>query len=520
VGTPAASGIGTRGWTSSRRLAIAAVAIVLLTIAATTFARRWRSGGSEAGGVRTLAVLPFLNIGGDSAQEYLADGMTDELATAFGKVPGVRVASRTGAYRYKGRRDVDAREVGRTLGVSLVLQGSIRSAGERLRASAQLSDSKDGQEVWAQSFDEDVKDLFTLQSDLAKAITAALASRLSGTNANQAPAQVAQGTVNQSAYRIYLRGLFLLQQRRSLPQAVDIFQQAIDADPNFARAYAALAETLEYLPYFNGVPADSVRGRSMQAAQRALSLDSTRAQAHIALGLAHMHASEWTEARDELQHAIAIDSSDVSALTQYTRYLLYVGRPKEALEAITRAGRLEPFSAVVSSWTVDALSLLGRHDDAVAESRRGMQMDSSSAPMIQNSVLAYIAAGRLSEARQIARRNPIHAPPFATVPAYADGLAGDTATARRVARELESRSPMPFFGFSTAAVAYIGVGDTARALTLLERATDAHEGWPAFTTLCDYQFDSIRGSKRFAALVRRVSLDSALFTRPHACRPN
>ena len=522
VGTPAGTGIGTSVWAHSRRLAIGAIALVLVTVAATTIARRWRGDGgtdSTANSVRTLAVLPFINIGGDSAQEYLADGMTDELATAFGKIPGVRVASRTGAYRYKGRRDVDAREVGRTLGVSLVLQGSIRSVGERLRASAQLSDSRDGQELWSDNFDRDAKDLFTLQSDLAKAITAAIASRLSNPNTNQPSVQVARGTENENAYRLYLRGLFLLRQRRALPQAIAIFQQAIDADSAFARAYAALAETLEYLPYFNGVSSDSVRGRSMRAAQRALSLDSTLAQAHIALGLVRMHAWEWTEARDELQRAIAIDSNDVSALTQYARYLLYVGQPAEALKTITRAGRLEPFSAVVSSWTVDALSLLGRHEDAIAESRRGIQMDSASAPMIQNSVLAYLSAGRLEEGRQIARRNPIPAPPFVSVPAYADGLAGDKATALRVARELDTQSPMPFFGFSTAAVAYLGAGDTARALTDLERATDAHEGWPAFTSLCDYQFDPIRGSKRFAALVRRVALDSALFTQPHACRP-
>ena len=521
VSTPSVVITPKTSWRLSPRVAVMIAIVAVVAFAAAMIVRRWRgSGDAESGGVRTLAVLPFSN-NGDSTQEYLTDGMTDELATAFGKMPGVRVASRTGAYRYKGKLDVDPREVGRTLGVTLVLQGQIRAVGERLRVSAQLADAKDGHEIWSENFPErDAKDLFALQSDLAGAITGALAPRLTAGPRSAPAAQVAQGTANQTAYLLYLRGRFLLLQRRTLPEAIDIFQQAIDADPTYARAYAALAETLGYLPYFNGVSYDSVRVRLMQAAQRALALDSSLAQAHIAMGIAHMHASEWTRARDELQQAIAIDSNDVSALTQYTRYLLYVGQPAEALKTITRAGRLEPFSAVVSSWTVDALSLLGRHDDAIAESRRGLQMDSASAPMIQNSALAYIAAGRLEEARQIARRNPIHAPPFASVPAYAEGLAGDKATALRVARELESQSPQPFFGFSTAAVAYLGAGDTARALTDLERATDAHEGWPAFTTLCDYQFDPIRGSKRFAALVRRVALDSALFTRPHACRPN
>ncbi len=153
------------------------------------------------------------------------------------------------------------------------------------------------------------------------------------------PAHVAQGTANRDAYDLYWRGRFLLFARRTLPLAVDLFQQAIDKDSSFARAYAALGETLEYLPYFNGVPADSVRTRAMRAAQRALAIDSTLAQAHVALGLAHMHAFEWKEASDELRRAIAADSNDVSALTQYARYLLYIGRPADALAIITRAPR-------------------------------------------------------------------------------------------------------------------------------------------------------------------------------------
>jgi serine/threonine-protein kinase len=518
VGTPPASAAPKLGWTQSWPLAAAAIVVVLLAVTATTIVRRWRSGG-DAGSPRTLAVLPFLNIGGDSAQEYLADGMTDELATAFGKMPGVRVASRTGAYRYKGKRDVDAREVGRALGVTLVLQGSIRSAGQRLRASAQLADARDGHELWSEAFDRDAKDLFTLQSDLASAITGALAPRLSSGAAGTPSAQVAQGTSNRDAYLLFLRGRFLLLQRRTLPQAVDIFQQAIDADPTYARAYAALGETLEYLPYFNGVPADSVRTRSMQAAQRALALDSSLAQAHVALGLAHLHTWEWAQAGDEYRRAIAIDSNDVSALTQYARFLLYVGRPGEAYAAIVRAGKLEPFSAVVSAWMVDALSLLGRHDEAIAESRRGLQMDSTSPPMVQNSTLAYVAAGHLAEARQIAKRNPINAPPFNGDVAYAEGRAGNRAEALRIAHDLETRVPPTWLAYSTAATAYLGVGDTARALTDLERATDAREVWPSFTSLCDYSFDSIRASKRFAALLRRVGLDETLFTQPHSCRP-
>jgi serine/threonine-protein kinase len=506
---------------SARFIAIGVVALVV--IVAALIRRRPPASAAPSSGMRTLAVLPFENVGRDSAQDYLVDGLTDELTTAFGKLPGVRLAARTATYRYRSKiqsgEGVDAREVGRTLSVEFVLTGSVRSAGRKWRVSAQLNDATNGQEILSQHFDKDTTDLFALESDVARDITGALAPRLaSPAAAAAAPARVAQGTENQDAYSLYLRGRFLLAARRTLPQAVNLFQQAIDKDSSFARAYAALGETLEYLPYFNGVSADSVRLRAMHAAQRALAIDSTLAQAHIALGLAHMHAYEWSEAGDEFRRAIAADSNDAAALTQYARYLLYVGRPAEALDVITRASALEPFSPVISAWKVGSLSLLGRHDEALAESRRGLEIDSTSAPLVQISTLAYLAGGRADEARQLSMHHLAATPPFGAEVAYAAGRAGDRATALRMAQGFESNAAHAWFAYFSAASAQLGVADTARALTDLELATNAREIWPSFTPLCDYSFDAIRGSKRFAALLRRVGLDEALLTRPGACR--
>jgi serine/threonine-protein kinase len=522
VSTPSATTWAPRRASKVAITVIAAV-VVLVIVAVGLIVRRPRTPAGPAGGIRTLAVLPFGNVGGDSAQEYLADGMTDELATAFGKLPGVRIAARTATYRYKNqvknRAAIDVREVGRALSVEFVLAGSIYRAGQKLRVSAQLSDASTGQEIWQDAFLKDTTDLFALQSDLTREITGALAPRLSSRAAAAAApaAHVAQGTENEAAYNLYLRGRFLLFARRTLPQAVELFQQAIDKDTSFARAYAALGETLEYLPYFNGVPADSVRDRSMRAAHRALTIDSTLAQARVALGLAHMHAFEWNDAGDEFRRAIAVDSNDVAALTQYTRYLLYVGRPAEALDVITRAGVLEPYSPVVAAWKVSSLSLLGRHAEALAESRRGMEVDSASPPLVQISTLAYLAANHAQDAKQVALHGPLKGPPFGGNLALAAGKSGDRATALRMAREFDAQIPH-WFSASTAALAYLGVGDTARALADFEKATAAREIWPSFAPLCDYAFDPVRESKRFAALMRRVGLDDAVLTRPGACR--
>ena len=523
VSTPGAT-LRKPGRSTRPRVVVTGIlALAVIAALAVFIARRPRAPAAPSG-VKTLAVLPFENVGRDSAREYLVDGMTDELATALGKLPGVRVAARTSTYRYKSRvasgAGIDPREVGRTLSVGLVLVGSIRSAGQQYVASAQLVDASTGQEISSDKFTSDATDLLTLESGLAREITAALAPRLSGGRASAAtaaPAQIAQGTANHDAYDLYWRGRFLLFARRTLPRAVDLFQQAIDKDSSFARAYAALGETLEYLPYFNGVPADSVRGRAMRAARRALEIDSTLAQARVALGLAHMHAFEWTEAGDEFRRAIAADSNDVSALTQYARYLLYTGRPPDALATITRAATLEPFSPVVAAWKVSSLSLLGRHDEALAESRRVMEVDSMSPPLIQLSTLAYLAANRNADARLVATRGPLKGPPFGGNLALAIGRSGDRTTALRMAHEFEAQMPR-WFSASTAALAYLGVGDTARALDDFEKATVGREIWPSFAPLCDYAFDPIRGSKRFSVLIRRVGLDDELLTRPGACR--
>ena len=507
---------------TSRRVspvrAIAAIAAIIVIVTALTIAARRMRGSPSGNGLKSLAVLPFANVGGDSAQEYLADGMTDELATALGKMPGVQVAARTMAYRYKDRRDVDARDVGRTLGVGMVLQGTVRRAAAQLRVTAELTNAIDGKELWSDTFGSDTRDLFALQDEMTRAITTALAARLSSRPAGTHTTQVAQGTSNAEAYDLYLRGRFLLLQRRRLPQAIEMFQRAIDADSSFARAYAALGETLEYLPYFAQTPAADVRRRAMQAAERALALDSTLSEAHVALGLARMHGWEWSAAEDEFRRALATDSTDASAYTQYARFLIYVGRAREARTALERAKKLEPYSSVISAWIVSAESLLGRHDEAMAESKRAFEMDSTTAPAIQLSTLAAIAAGRPTDAKRIAERSTLTTPPFISELAYADGMSGDKDGALRIAHELEARHPRPYFGEMVIGFAYLAVGDTTRALDAFERSTDAHEIWPSFTSLCDYAFDPVRGSPRFSGLVRRVGLDERVFTSAKACR--
>jgi len=273
-----------------RRLAIAAVALVAL-FGLGYAATRIRAGRAIGGAPhpKAVAVMPFTNSGGDSAEAYFAEGMADELIAALGKVPVLSVASRRSAFALKQRSDLDVPSIGRMLHVDAVLEGTVRRAGDRLRVTAQLTNTSDGLTLWSESYERQAKDVFAVQDDITRSIVSALSLRL-GTG--QRPV-----TTNLSAYDDYLRGVYALERRGpAVGQSVELFDAAIRKDSSFARAYAMLSEALELLPYFSEVSAPSVESRAIAAANRALALDSSAAEAHIGLALAMGHAFRWDDA--------------------------------------------------------------------------------------------------------------------------------------------------------------------------------------------------------------------------------
>jgi eukaryotic-like serine/threonine-protein kinase len=496
---------------------------LVLVVAAGAYALLGRAAVDGAGSARTLAVLPFANVGGDSAQEYFADGLTDELSTVLGKVPGVQITARSSAYRYKGRRDLDARSVGRALGAQYIVQGSVRREGDSIRVATQVTRSADNKEVWAESYNGDARNVFALEDRMIKAVTAALDHRLGLRTASSAAVSPVpgkggnQGTANNDAHAEYMRARVFVLTRRSVSEAATLFQKAIDKDSNFARAYAGLAETLEYLPYYNGASAADLRTRVEASANRALALDSTQAEAHVALGMMHSHAWEWDAAGEEFRRALALDPTDASAHTQYARYLIAVGRPQEALTELRTAQQNDPVSAVAPAWMIGANLALGRVDEALTQSQTIFEIDSTLPPAIDMSALGYAAAKRYDEALRRQRHFRASTPPFPANLALLYGQAGMRDSALQMAREMERR-PRTWASEIVIAFAYLGIKDTARALDGLERATALHAIWPSYATLCYSQFDVLRSNPRFAALVRRVHLDQQKFTSPQACR--
>jgi serine/threonine-protein kinase len=495
----------------------AAAAVVVLLAAGAIYAARHRAAGAPPGvpaapQLASLAVLPFVNVGGDSAQEYLADGIRDELATAMGKVPGVRIIGRSAAFQYRGRRDIDVRQAGHALGARYLLQGSLREGGGRLSISAQLSDSASGAELWADDFERSPNDLAQVRDDIVRAISDTL--HLRGGKNGSAPRPLMTGAAKPEAYDLYLRGEYLLQRRGAgVERSIEAFEHAIAVDPGFARAYAGLSAALSLIPYYNGTPPTQVHDRTVAAARRALELDSTLAEAHTSLAISMWLNTRPDEAEREFRRAVALDPNDEGAHFQYGRFLLTVGRPRESLVEFDLAKRNDPVSPLISAWSSYALAVTGRLPQALTEVETALQIDSTILPLVNFAGLENLMAGRKAEAvRVTSRAPPNRAMNYAP---YIYAAAGDTASAMRLLREMEARQPRPWFADAERAGVMLAIGDTARALDVLEQSTERSLGaWTVFLPLNSPAFDEVRRSPRFAALLKKARMDERIFLAP------
>ncbi len=467
----------------------------------------------------SVAVLPFADERADSTEAYFGEGIADELMTALGKVPGLRVASRTSSIAVARRHDLDVREIGRQLGVSAVVEGTVRRSGGQLRVTAQLTNARDGLTLWSETYERQNANVFALQDDITQAIVTALRPELAGAMHTAATKKTGPGTSDPEAYDLYLRGLYLVERRGpGVAQAAEYFRQAIAEDPKFARAYAALAGALELFPYFAGTPAYKIEPEARRAAERSLELDSTLAEPRMALAMAHWHGLRWTEAEREFRRGIGADSTSPVARTQFGRYLMSTGRIPEAVQELRTARRLDPLAGTASVMLSHALAMSGDHAAAWEESKRARELDATLGTA--RTVLAFdrIDVGRPDEARQIAGET-VTPFPFTGMTAYIWAKTGDTAKARAVRKMLDEKPDTTWLVHTMRAYAYFGVGDTARVLSELESGFASREIVPHAMFLADRLFDSIRQSPRFAAILKRAGMDRMGFTGPTGGRP-
>lgn len=491
----------------------AAIAIVLLAGLATYIGwSRLRSRHQAPVARVVLAVLPFENLTGDSSEDYFSDGMTEEMIAQVGRLDPqhLGVIARTSVMFYK-HSNKPLEQIGRELGAQYVLEGSVRRDSDKVRITAQLIQMKDQTHLWSHQYDRSLSNLLALEGEIAQEIADEIQVTLGDNSKNsEAPRKPELSPEQFGAYDLYLKGQYFLNKRsgEGFLQAIHYYQQAIARNPNYAPAYAGLADAYALLGGYSGEPQTEFMAKARAAAVRALELDDTLAEGHTALALVVQNYDwDWQTAEKEYRRAIELNPNYSTAHHWYAEHLAFLGRFDEALRESEQARRLDPLSLIIAADHAVILYYARRYDDAIRELQAVMDMDPafSRAGII---VHAYVQKGliapalALSEKRRPAGGDTIW---FLSEEANLYGRAGRPAEARRaLARLLELNRRQPI---DAGAViwAYLGIGDKEQAFTWLEKAYTQHSN--SLTTLkVEPGFDPLRNDPRFQDLMRRVGL--------------
>jgi serine/threonine-protein kinase len=445
--------------------------------------------------VAALAVLPFVNMSADPENEFFSDGMTEELINALTRVDGLRVASRTSAFAFKGR-DLDVREIGQRLNVTAVLEGSVRRAGNRLRVTAQLINAADGYHLWSDTYDRQLADVFEVQDELSRSIVGTLRPRLSGGRAAASAATISgplvvPATTSLEAYTAYLRGRFYWNMRTldGYRKGIDCFESALARDPDFALPYTGIADCWAMLgfDYFGGVPAAEGMPRARAAARRALELDETLAEAHSPLGVTSMlYDWDWTEAERRFRRALELKPDYVPALLWYSLFLTVMSRHDESLAHIRRAAEIEPLAMIVHQGVARSLHYAGRDEEAVEHCLRLLEMDPGFVTAYETIVRPLCVLGRVAEAEAYAREGVARSGRWSLLLGalgYICGFVGKTAEARAILAELDELSRTRFVPRYHFAVVNYGLRDRENTLTELARGMAERSGVIPWTAI-------------------------------------
>ena len=456
----------------------------------------------------SAAVLPFEDLSPQKDQGYFSDGLTEELITSLSQVHGLRVAARTSSFQFKGQ-NTDVREIGRRLDVGTVLEGSVRRSGDRLRVSAQLINVKDGYQLWSESYDRNLADVFAVQEDVARSIVAALRVRLAPARDS---ALAVRPTSDLEAYDLYLKGRFAWNQRTgpTLQDAVRYLEQAVARDSNFARAWAGLADAyLLVVPYAGGSPADGWR-KAEAAAKRALALDSTSAEAYTALGYGNMiYAWNWPVAEENFRRAIAADPNYATGHHWYGDFLAGRGRLAESQTQMSRAHELDPLSLqILVEWGWVSY-LMHRNDEAEARVRQALALNPNYSQAHFRLGLVQIQQRRYPEAIASFKRSldlGVFYPLGASGLAFAYGVSGNRAGAMEIVNDLKRRSGRELVPPVSIAIAYAGLDDATRGLEWLNRGIDERDIYIP-ENFFQPLLDPLRKDPRFQQVLKRMGLE-------------
>ncbi len=456
----------------------------------------------------TIAVLPFVDMSPEGDQEYFCDGITEEILLALSEVKGLRVVSRTSSFQFKGQA-YDVRRIGRDLKVETVLEGSVRKAGNKLRISVQHINVADGYHLWSQRYDRELEDVFAIQDEIAQAIVSLLKGKM-------AEKRRRRPTTNIDAYNLYLEGRYFHNQRtRSMLElALGRFRSAIELDPEFAAAYAGLAEV--YVLMASGAYGDErpevALQRAREAADKAIELDDSRTEPHVAKALVFYRADwDWESAEREFRRAIELNDGYAGAHHQYALFLAALLRLEQAREEIARANELDPLSLIISTAVGRIWHFSRDYPKAIAQCLRTIRLSPEFAPAYFDLAIAYELNKQYDKALETVETLEQLSPDpmrYYMLTARLQAGKGNLDEARRLRDKVVELAADRYLPPMVMAILELGLGNLEEAMTLFEESYRRHDNIVVYLQ-CEPMWDVIRSHPRYQALVRKIGFPPA-----------
>ncbi len=457
---------------------------------------------------RSIVVLPLQNLSNSSAEDYFADGMTDELTTDLAQFGTLRVISRTSAMHYKGTAKT-APEIGRELGVDTLIEGTVEHAGNRVRIRIQVIDSASDRHLWARSYDHELKDVLLLQSSAARDIAEEVQGKVAPPQADFRPTNA--NRVDPGAYEAYLKGRYFWNKRTEdgLKKSIDYYQQAISQDPKFAAAYAGMADTYSILGS-DVLPARVARSKAHAAASKALELDPTIAEGHAELALVEFYYDwDWHRSELEFRRAIELNPNYATAHQWYSYYLSAMGRFPEAVEEALKAQQIDPLSLAINATLAGRYRDAGQYDQAINFAQRTLEMDPNFVPAHSVLGATYEAEGSWAQAIleyqkavELSQNNPTSLAALGC--AY--GYSGNREKARDILATLRDASKIHYVSAFDMAAVFAGMGENDNAFHWLEKSYSERESQMAFLGITR-RMNGVRSDPRYSDLLHRMHLN-------------
>jgi eukaryotic-like serine/threonine-protein kinase len=480
--------------------ALLIVAVIVLGLAG--LVGYYKLSGSRSGSITSIAVLPFANAGGDANVDVLSDGISESLIDKLSQLPGMKVIARSSAFKYKGK-DVDPQDAGNALGVEVILTGRVVQRGDQLQVRAELINARDKTQLWGEQYSRSITDVQAVQEEIARAVSDKLRVHLTGAQEQQLSKRA---TTNPEAYQLYLNGVYNRRKSVMAPTAIDYFNKAVELDPNFGLAWAAMAEAYVFTSSTGEIDPKEAVPKAKLAVKKALELDDSLAEAHVSQALLMMNDWDWSDADREFKRAFDLNPNLAEAHLSYANLLSRLGRHDEAVAEVRRAQQIDPLDLRMRVGEPVALFFARRYDEALQKLDSLLKLAPENESAVIFRAYTYDAAGKYNEAIADYQKFVSLGDTTSSTQCYlgyALAHAGRKSEAQAILEKLKTTKE--YVSPAELAVLYAGLGDKEGAIASLEKAYVAHDLQMQYLNI-DPHYDSLRSDPRFVELIKKVGL--------------